>query len=460
MTRLLLAELRHHASSWTWTCVVAVVAGACVSGQFMAMRGSLRSAAAATGVNRWGVSVRADMTDAAHTVSAVIIISVLLATAAVLTSTAALVISQHQRDHGLWRALGMPPGTLRAILLGQLGVVGALGSLGGGALGWPVARIMVPLLIDQEVALPGTRPQWDAGDLIWTALVVAGGVMIGGWGAARRAARATEVELIMGRGGVETAWSLRRVFGVLGWLLLAGGFATGIVAAAVTAHRSGPMTDESVNAVILGSFSVLGLVCVLAPRLVPLVERALGLLPLRGPAWLVSTRTASLQSRRSSATVLPFLVAIGLVAVMFGATHAGFSNMRLSGFLAMFGLAMVTAWSGGVAVIAMSASSRRRDKALLVAAGARERTVLGVQVLEGVLHAGAAVLLGLLIWVIAGAFMAAASMEGVAATIGRGPWAELGVVGGLTLVTTCLSVVISTRVGRRQNVAQVLRARD
>ncbi|MDO4901206.1 FtsX-like permease family protein [Actinomyces sp.] len=459
MIRLLLADLRRHASSWTWACVVAVVAGACVSGQFMAMRGSLRSAAAATGTNQWGIPIRVSMTDAAHTVSAFIVSAVVLATAAVLTSTAALVIAQHQRDHGLWRALGMRPGTLRAILLGQLGVVGALGSLGGGVLGWPVARMMVTLLIDQEAALPGTRAQWEPGDLIWTALVVAGGVMLGGWGAARRAARATEVELIAGR-AVGATWSLRRVLGVMVRLALVGGLAAGVAGAAVTANRSGAMTDEAVNAAILGSFSALGLVCMLAPWLVPVIESALGLLPARGPAWLVATRTASLQSRRSAATVLPFLVAIGLVVVMFGAVRAGLGSMRLSGFLSMFGLALVTAWSGGVAVIAMSASSRRRDAALLEAAGARKRTVLGAQVLEGALHAVAAVSLGLLVSVIAGAFMAAASGEGVLATIGRGPWAELGTVGGLTLATTCVSVVMSARAGRELTVAQLLHARD
>ncbi|WP_203234185.1 hypothetical protein [Actinomyces sp. 565] len=92
--------------------MVAVVAGACVSGQFMVMRGSLLSASAATGVNQWGVPIRSDMTDAAHTVSAFIIVSVVLATAAVLTSTAGLVIAQHQRGHGLWRL----PGECRVVV--------------------------------------------------------------------------------------------------------------------------------------------------------------------------------------------------------------------------------------------------------------------------------------------------------------------------------------------------------
>nr|MCW1079450.1 hypothetical protein [Streptococcus anginosus] len=103
--------------------------------------------------------------------------------------------------------------------------------------------------------------------------------------------------------------------------------------------------------------------CVLARWLVPAGLRALAALALPGPAWLVATRTAALESRRSSATVLPFLVAIGMVAVMFGVQSAGIGNMQVSGFVTLFGLAFLTAWTGGVAVIAMSAGRRRRDAA-------------------------------------------------------------------------------------------------
>lgn len=65
---------------------------------------------------------------------------------------------------------------------------------------------------------------------------------------------------------------------------------------------------------------------------------------------------------------LLLFVAIGLVAVLFDATSPGLTGMRLSGFLVMFGLALLVAWSGGVAVIAMSAGRWRRDAALLRAA--------------------------------------------------------------------------------------------
>ena len=175
MTRLLLADLRRHAGTWTWTVAVAVVTGACVAGQFMVMRGSLASARAVGDAN---------LIEAASVVSAFIIVSVVFAAATVLTSTSALAVTERERDHGLWRALGMRPGTLRAVVLGQLVAIGAFGALASTAVGAVVARLMIPLLIEERVTAPGTAPQWVPVDLLWSALIVAGSVVIGGWGAA------------------------------------------------------------------------------------------------------------------------------------------------------------------------------------------------------------------------------------------------------------------------------------
>ena len=223
MTRLLLADLRHHAGTWTWTAVVAVVAGACVSGQLMVMRGSLASARAVGDAN---------LIEAASVVSAFIIVSVVFAAATVLTSTSALAVTERERDHGLWRALGMRPGTLRAVVLGQLVAIGAFGALAGTAVGAVVARLMIPLLIEERVTAPGTAPQWVPVDLLWSALIFAGSVVIGGWGAARRASRAPEVALLRGRGDEERRWDLARVLGLLLRLAAVGGLGAGLVSAA------------------------------------------------------------------------------------------------------------------------------------------------------------------------------------------------------------------------------------
>nr|WP_300340243.1 FtsX-like permease family protein [Actinomyces sp.] len=459
MTRLLLSDLRHHAGSWTWVCVVAVVAGACVAGQLQLMHGALTSASALEDPR-----LRGEMLDAAVTLSVFCIICVVLAASTVLTSAAGTVISQRGRDHGLWRALGLSPTALRVLLLAQLGVVGAVGALGGCLLGRPVAAAVIPLMVDQEAVAPGTEPAWGSSDLAWTAVVVAGSVMLGGWGPVRRAAAAREVELMSGRGLARRRWTVGRVAGLLTRLAVAGGCAAGVVVAWVGLRRGQLGEDDAATAAVLGSFGVLVVLCVLAAWLVPACQRGLAALPLPGAAWLVATRTAALESRRSSATVLPFLVAIGMVAVMFGVRSAGVGDMEISGFVSLFGLAFVTAWAGGVAVIAMGAGRRRRDAALLRAAGAGEWTVLGIEVLEGVLHAASAIVLGLAVSAGTSALLGAMLERPVMDVVLHGPWTAMGLVSAMTLVTTCLAVVLSSRAfsraGRRESLGQTLRARD
>ena len=151
---------------------------------------------------------------------------------------------------------------------------------------------------------------------------------------------------------------------------MAVGLAAGVIAAAVNIHQGGAGSEQAAEAAPLGALGALVLVCVLTAWLVPVVLRALAHLPVPGPAWLVATRTAMLESRRSTATVLPFLVAFGLVAVALGGARMGVGRINTDSFLAVFGPALATAWIGGVAVIAMSAGRRRRDAALLAAAGA------------------------------------------------------------------------------------------
>lgn len=233
-----------------------------------------------------------------------------------------------------------------------------------------------------------------------------------------------------------------------------------IVANRRTIRAAGAGSDDAANAAVFAALGMVVLVCLLTPWLVPWMQRAVAALPVPGTVWRVAARTAALESSHSSTTVLPFLVAIGLVVVLFGARSLGLTGMRLSGFLVMFGLALLVAWSGGVAVIAMSAGHRRRDAALLRAAGAREGAVLAAQVLEGVIHALTAVLLGALILVAVGPIMSEGSGLGTAVILAHAPWSELGAVAVLTLVTACLAVVVSSRARRGQGIGQALRAWD
>lgn len=76
------------------------------------------------------------------------------------------------------------------------------------------------------------------------------------------------------------------------------------------------------------------------------------------------------------------------------------------------------------------------------------------------LHALTAAVLGLLAFAAASSIMGGAAGLGIVETLARGPWVELGAVTGLTLVTTCLAVVASSRARGGQGIGQVLRAQD
>ena len=178
MIRLLLSDLRHHAGSWAWTAVVAVVAASAVAGQFRVAHGAFAAAEAAGDPT---------MIDGAESVSGIIIIGVVFAAVAVLSSTSNLAVSQRERDHGLWKALGMSPSMVRLVIQGQLLVLGLLASLAAVPLSLPISRFMMHRLVSDGAALPGAVPQWKPADLIWTAIISAGTLVMGGRGAAKRA---------------------------------------------------------------------------------------------------------------------------------------------------------------------------------------------------------------------------------------------------------------------------------
>ena len=452
MIRLLLSDLRHHAGSWAWTAVVAVVAASAVAGQFRVAHGAFAAAEAA------GDPM---MIDGAESVSGIIIIGVVFAAVTVLSSTSSLAVSQRERDHGLWKALGMSPSMVRLVIQGQLFALGTLASLVAVPLSLPISRFMMHRLVSDGAAPPGAVPQWKPADLIWTGIISAGTLVIGGRAAAKRASRTPEALLLRGSGGQRARWSAGRVLKGLLRLLWAVAAAAGWVAEFLVIRRG---ANQDVFTSLFGGFLCwLMFVCILCGWSSPVLERLLAaLIPDPGVAWHVAGRTCALETRRSAATVLPFVVTIGLVAIAFGPASVS-PDVSADAFSSVFGLPFLVSWTGGVAVIAMSAGRRRRDAALLRAAGAMERDVLVIEVLEGFLHAAAATILGLLVTVGTAVLLSEALHRSLAGILADFPWTTLGLVCVATLATTCLAVVVSARAGAlagEQSLGQVLRARD
>ncbi|BAW92766.1 efflux ABC transporter, permease protein [Actinomyces sp. Chiba101] len=451
MLRLALTDLRRNAGQWLWSLIIVAVAGACSGAQMMITRGALAAARAAGDEN---------MIEGARVFQGWTLTAVSLSAITILTIVAALVVRQRERAHGLWRALGMRPRVLRAILLGQLAVVGALGALVGQAGAYPLARLLRPMLVEEGIVLPGAGLVPSAGDLPLLVVLAIAVSALGGLGATRRSTRAEVVSLLRGLDERrERRWRLGRA-ALRGTCVL--GCLVGVVAAAVSAAGAEPETERAIVTITGGAFGALGAVLLAAPWLVPVVERAwTALIPARAPAWFLARRAAAHQAGRSAATVIPFTVASGLVGMFYPMKIFGASGVTPTGLFSMFGPALIVAWTGGVAVIAMGAARRRRDAALLVAAGSRPGQVRAAQALEGVIHAVTTTLLGAIIAVavqIIGYITWDRTVP--AAQVARGgPWGELGALGAATLLVIALAIVASSALLGRSAV-ETLRARD
>lgn len=453
MTRLLLADLRRHAGTWVWTAVVCAVVSACATAVLVIQRGAL---AAATALG--DAPQAATMRTSAQTLVAWTISTTALAGASVLTSTTRLAVEQHRYDHGLWRALGMRPGVLEAVLLGQLAVLGALAGLLGTPLGLLLVRPLHSMLVSERVILVA---------------VTAGTAVLGGLRAVHRSARTEVLALLRDGAGEPRPW-WRRLLGATTRLVLLGSVAAGVVAAWVAGGRAEPGSENAIAATVAGSFAIFTLVVLLVPWVTPFLENAwtgavelvvlrpLAATGLADPtAWFLARRSAAHEARRSSTTVMPFLVAIGLVGLLYGFKAGGASGVTAKGMGSMFGPALLTAWTGGVAVIALGDSRRRRDAALLEAAGARVAQVRAAQVLEGAVHAVTATLLGLAVTGLSLLLLGRSMSLPLGEVLDRGPWLEVGVVALASLVTTCTAVVLAgLQAGHALSLAAELRSRD
>ncbi|WP_194949021.1 FtsX-like permease family protein [Actinomyces trachealis] len=451
MLRLALSDLRRHMGQWTWALIIMAVAGACAGAQAIVTRGALTAARTAGD---------ASMVEGARVFQVWTLTAVSLSASTVLVIVASLVVRQREHAHGLWRALGMGPRTLRALLLGQLALVGALGALVGQVGAYPLARILHPILVDQGIVLPDAGLVLNAGDLPVLVVLAASVSLLGGVGATRRSVRAQVVCLLRGldeRG--DRRWPLARA--ALRSCCLLGCLA-GLVSAAVLAADTVPGTEHAIGAVVGGAFAALGVVLLAAPWLVPAIERAwTAFIPSRSPTWFLARRSAVHQAGRSAATVIPFTAASGLVGMFYPMKIFGANGVTLAGLFSMFGPALIVAWTGGVAVVAMGAAQRRRDAALLLAAGARSRQVRTTQMLEGAIHAVTTTLLGA-VTAITVQVIGYIAWDGTvpAVEVARGgPWRELGVLGGAALVVIVLAIVASSAL-LGCSAVQTLRARD
>ena len=425
MIRLLLADLRQNLRSWTWTVVVAVVAATSIAAQLMVGRGG-RIAAEATGDT--------DMAGQAEALTYMPLTFVGLSVVVALSTVAALVVASRARDHGLWRAQGMRPGLLRMILLGQLALVGAGSAIVAIPLAYPLSFPLSAFEGAVGIILPTARPQPHPVDLLILLILCTSLTVLGGRGAARRSSGAQIIALLREHDDVQgRSRRVRRrlLRGILIAVCLAGLIALPIIAQITESDH------ESIFTLVIGAgLAALVLMVVLTPRVTPALERTwTALFPSRSVAWHMARHSAAYEAGRSSATVMPFSLAIGLVGFAFGIRALG-GNADVGGFIALFGTAFLVAWTGGV-----------------------QAQVRWAQVLEGVIHAVTAAILGVASTVVG---LCSESLilgfNPVPVVFLHGPWVEILAITGASLLTVCGATVLSS--ASTTPVAQLRRARD
>ncbi|MDO5064749.1 MAG: ABC transporter permease [Actinomyces bowdenii] len=447
MIRLLVMDLRHHAGTWVWTAVVALVAGAGVCAQLQIVEGMVQLMRAFR------------RPDAGYSVAWVFITAIGIAAASVLSSTISLVMVMRRREYGLWKVLGMRPSTVRWVVLGQLGLLGAA----AGAAGLPGGMLLAPAVLqiwrwDQPTNLfiRAVEPQVVPAQVGTGAVAVALFTILGGLRAAHEAETASGAALLGGRPQEESGGIRWRVGPVLRVLCaLASGI--GYVVLLAMSRSASPRSPQAVLSALGCGLACLCLVIASTPWVVPALERLLtAAVSGSGIRVFIAGRTCAQESARSTATVMPFAVAIGVVAIIYGGQAI---DLTASGLISLLCLPFLVAWVGGVAIIAMGAGRRRRDAALLEAAGARRGDLIAIEIIEGLVHALVAIALGAVVSLGTSLVMSTASGKPFLEVLAGTPWKQLAVISAATLGTIAVTVVGSSR-ARGAGPGLVLRAQD
>ncbi|MFF3759477.1 FtsX-like permease family protein [Streptomyces sp. NPDC002185] len=435
--RLVLSDIRMQASMWLWTFMCAVVGAACSAGSVIALFSAV-SAARAAGDAR--------MVSASIALGGNIVFFTVLAAVGVVASTVGLTLTTQRRDHALWAILGIPRRRIRFVLRTELVVLGAV----AGASAVPLAPLVADTALGQWTtegldlhgATAGFQP-WHIGVSALCGVVPC---LLGGWGVTRRAARTPEMRAFRDLSDPPARPGVAR--GVLALCLLAGVLGMWIPGLGLELDGG---TEQRTAFAFAGNLFLICLLLLMGPWVItPLMRFWTALVPGRGVAWHLAVRSCRSRAARSVTTVLPFALSLSFVGLfMVTANVMPGSTAALDDVLVVLGWVFVVSWVGGLAVIALVGRERTRDSAVVTVAGARPGVVTRSTIYEGVIYAVTAILFGAISLTVASATLAAGAETSVVRVLDGLPWTTLGLLAGVTLVTTCLALTLqAVRVSR------------
>ena len=452
MVTLIWNDLRHHARQWLWSLLVATVGGAIIGVIITAWYSAL-SWAQAQG--------SAELVNASHLIGSNLVSYAGLATAVILSTTLGLTVSAQQRSHALWKVLGIPGSRIRRIILGQVGVIGLLGGAIGAVASLPLVRLYLLTWRELEVFPPDLPIIMPGFGVPLTIAVTTLFCILGGMGAARRAASVPEMQALREASAprTRTRWWQLVIVAVLVLAVVVTPFDSTVplneaeraelVAAGVDLNDPG---ERAVTGGAMGLLAAIAGLCVPNWTLRPLLTWWTALVPGRSPAWFAARANARHRASLSMTTIVPFAIAVAMTGTVYAAVGAGQATGAqgsVNGFLTVGVPIFLISGVGGIANIAMVGRARRQEGALLGVIGARTGTVLASTALEGVIYAVTGIVFGLAATAFSAIYAALYSGGGMTILVASVPVGLLALVSGISLALAVATTWLPAQLDRR-----------
>ena len=452
MVTLIWNDLRHHSRQWLWSLLVATVGGAIIGVIITAWYSAL-SWAQAQG--------SAELVNASHLIGSNLVSYAGLATAVILSTTLGLTVSAQQRSHALWKVLGIPGSRIRRIILGQVGVIGLLGGAIGAVASLPLVRLYLLTWREFEVFPPDLPIIMPGFGVPLTIAVTTLFCILGGMGAARRAASVPEMQALREASAprTRTRWWQLVIVAVLVLAVVVTPFDSTVplneaeraelVAAGVDLNDPG---ERAVTGGAMGLLAAIAGLCVPNWTLRPLLTWWTALVPGRSPAWFAARANARHRASLSMTTIVPFAIAVAMTGTVYAAVGAGQATGAqgsVNGFLTVGVPIFLISGVGGIANIAMVGRARRQEGALLGVIGARTGTVLASTALEGVIYAVTGIIVGLAATAFSAIYAALYSGGGMTVLVASVPVGLLALVSGISLALAVATTWLPAQLDRR-----------
>jgi putative ABC transport system permease protein len=285
----------------------------------------------------------------------------------VLSSTVRTVVELRRKSFALWLIVGLQPSQVSRLVLGELAVIAVIAAALGSLIAWAVCPALVKALLVGSAGLGGITPTLGLGSAALGGAFVALVVCLAAIPRAREAGSTPVLTLL--RGGQRPRE--RRIGRIIVGLLLLG------LLASMYFSLPDSLPRGAAQSVLMGPVLIAAASAV-APMYIPgFIRLWTSVIPARwSVSWFLARSTVIDSSQRSSASVVAFYIAIGLLwtflvgqnTVASATGAAGATDARP--LLLLLGGPSLLAAIGAAAGVLMASSFREREDALLDVAGA------------------------------------------------------------------------------------------